>query len=310
MTKISIIIPTFNRQENLRNTLDSLLAQETDSKFDWELIVIDNNSQDKTKELIERYEPRFSGRLKYLFEMRQGKSYALNLGIKEAQGPIISFTDDDCTVNGKWLRNINDIFSTHNIDLLGGRVIPYFVTNVPKWLKEYRNTPLKYPLMFFDLGEAYIESTKKNKFFPIGANVSFRKESFRKFGEFTESGRAEDINLCNNWLTQGAEIAYSPDVIVYHYSHPSRLTKKYFRKYFFQTGRDHIRIFPEQYLKGKYFLGIPRWILIELLRTTASFLRKSALFKQNRFIEEVAIWQKIGMISEIKKIKLRFENLR
>jgi len=80
---ISVIICTYNRCESLKDTLDSLLAQECDGTFNWEVIVVDNNSKDRTKEVVESYMHKFGGKLRYLFEPRQGKSHALNKEIKK-----------------------------------------------------------------------------------------------------------------------------------------------------------------------------------------------------------------------------------
>lgn len=82
---ISIIISTYNRCESLKDTLDSLLNQEIDGSFDYEVIITDNNSKDKTKEVVESCKEKFNGRLRYLFEPQQGKSYALNRAIKESK---------------------------------------------------------------------------------------------------------------------------------------------------------------------------------------------------------------------------------
>jgi len=107
---ISVIICTYNRCESLKDTLDSLLVQECDGSFDYEVIVVDNNSKDSTKEVVESYRPKFRGKLRYAFESNQGLSYARNRGIREAKGEIIAFTDDDCSPKREWLSKIKDIF--------------------------------------------------------------------------------------------------------------------------------------------------------------------------------------------------------
>ena len=103
---ISIIIATYNRRSHLILTLESLLKQQTDASFEYEVIVVDNNSNDATKTAVESEFSKWNGRLKYFLEPNKGKSYAMNKGINESKGQIIAFTDDDVIVDPRWLLNI------------------------------------------------------------------------------------------------------------------------------------------------------------------------------------------------------------
>src|SRR5690348_14604262 len=114
MPKISLIICAYNRAQNVAALLDCLLLQETDCPF--EALVVDNNSNDDTKAVVESYLEKFQGRLRYFFEPRQGKPFALNLGIKESRGEILAFTDDDCLVEKDYIAQINKVFEGYEID--------------------------------------------------------------------------------------------------------------------------------------------------------------------------------------------------
>ncbi|MCM8774391.1 MAG: glycosyltransferase, partial [Candidatus Omnitrophica bacterium] len=293
---ISVIIATYNRCKNLKDTLESLLAQELNSSFDYEVIVVDNNSKDKTKEVVESYKEKFNGRLRYIFELRQGKSYALNTGIKETKGEIIAFTDDDCIVDKKWILNISNVFQNKLVDIVGGKVIPILPDSLPKWLNNYKNNLLKYPLMYCDLGDRDIQFNHNIKIFPIGGNMIVRKSAFNKFGNFQNIGRAEDMAFCYRWYKLDAKIAYSPDIIVYHYTHPHRLNKNYFRKYFFQVGRDHAEIYQEKYISGKHFLGVPIWLYRELISIASKFLISIFKFDSDYFLNELMVYYTMGII--------------
>lgn len=308
--KISVIICTYNRCEKLKETLDSILNQECEGSFDYEIIIVDNNSNDKTKETVEDYIPRFNNKLRYLFEPRQGKSYALNTGIEDAKGEIIAFTDDDVITDKKWLKNIAKIFSQKDVDLLGGKVIPFFPIEPPGWLRNYSNNRLKYPLMQYDLGNKYLESGGKNKILPIGANLIIKKMSYYKFGGYLYHGRTQDIEFSNRWHSLGAKIAYSPDVIVYHYTHPHRLNKSYFRKYYFQTGRGHAIIFKEDYSGGRLLFGVPLWLYGELYSAVKKFLKNTFGAQINSFSDELMIYYKLGIISAKHNFRFNYDNLR
>ncbi|MCM8823079.1 MAG: glycosyltransferase [Candidatus Omnitrophica bacterium] len=307
---ISVIIATYNRCQRLKGTLDSLLVQELNSSFDYEVIVVDNNSNDKTKEIFESYKEKFNGRLRYIFEPIQGKPYALNTGIKEAKGEIIAFTDDDCIVDKRWVLNISNVFQNKLVDMVGGKVMPILPASLPKWLSNYKDNLLKYPLMYYDLGDRYIQFNHNIKIFPIGANMIVRKSSFNKFGNFQDVGRSEDMAFCYRWNKLGAKIAYSPDIVVYHYTHPHRLNKSYFRKYFFQVGIDHAEIYQEKYIPGKHFLSVPIWLYRELILITIKFLISILKFDSNYFLNELKFYYTMGIILNLHGFGFNFKNLR
>jgi|GEM_PF-993761 glycosyltransferase involved in cell wall biosynthesis len=99
--KLSVIIPTYNRAALLGKTLESVAAQ---TFSDYEVIVVDDGSTDRTEEAIERYlndSPGLEKRLRYFFQENQGKPLALNRGLAEARGEWIAFLDSD----DLWLPN-------------------------------------------------------------------------------------------------------------------------------------------------------------------------------------------------------------
>lgn len=111
MLKISVVVCTYNRMESLKNTLDALSALEISNGFDYEAVIVDNNSKDDTRAVVESYQEKFNGRLKYCFEAQQGLCFARNCGIQHSSGDIIAFTDDDCLPPADWLVKIHDVFS-------------------------------------------------------------------------------------------------------------------------------------------------------------------------------------------------------
>ena len=95
---ISVIISTSNRCESLEKALQSVAASSLPDGLQWEVMVVDNNSHDRTSDVVADFCRRYPGRFRDLFESQPGKSYALNRGIAEAQGEVIAFTDDDIGV--------------------------------------------------------------------------------------------------------------------------------------------------------------------------------------------------------------------
>src|SRR5437016_2203390 len=104
--QVSIIIATYNRFALLSKALDSILGQTVSENTGYEVIVIDNNSTDRTRQLVEEVANISKIPVKYFFESLRGKGFALNRGIQEAQGDILVFTDDDIVADKDWLANI------------------------------------------------------------------------------------------------------------------------------------------------------------------------------------------------------------
>src|SRR4051812_25103238 len=96
--KLTVLLCTYNRCNSLAEALKSAAKLALQPFIDWEVLVIDNNSSDRTREVIEDFCNRYPGRFRYLFEAQQGKSYALNSGIRESSGDILAFMDDDVIV--------------------------------------------------------------------------------------------------------------------------------------------------------------------------------------------------------------------
>src|ERR1700677_4197251 len=103
---VTVIICSYNRCRSLAKTLESVAASTFTDGRKWEVLVIDNNSKDQTREVAEDFCRRYPDHFRYLFEPRQGKSNALNLGISEARGEVLAFTDDDVTVEPSWLQKL------------------------------------------------------------------------------------------------------------------------------------------------------------------------------------------------------------
>src|SRR5216683_1570019 len=98
---ITVGICTFNRVESLRRALGSLVAMRVPSDLAWEIVIVNNNSTDRTDDIISEYVGRLPVRRE--FEPRPGKSNALNRAIDVAKGDYIVWIDDDVLVDAGWL---------------------------------------------------------------------------------------------------------------------------------------------------------------------------------------------------------------
>jgi glycosyltransferase involved in cell wall biosynthesis len=129
---ISVIIATYNRASILQGTLESLAALQPQG-ISHEIIVVDNNSSDNTKAVVEEFAERAP--IRYLFEERQGKNYALNTGVEAAQGELLVFTDDDVYVPADWLDRYWEAAREHpEAAYFGGTIVPVLPPNAPRWM--------------------------------------------------------------------------------------------------------------------------------------------------------------------------------
>ena len=123
---MSIIVCTYNRCESLRDTMTALKQQRLGPGDAVELLIVDNNSNDETKEVIDDLSKEFSFPVRYIFEPAQGLSFARNRGVKEAKGEFIAFTDDDVIPSENWISNLRAAFMQYDADCIGGPLISPF----------------------------------------------------------------------------------------------------------------------------------------------------------------------------------------
>lgn len=234
---ISVIISTYNRSASLRRTLEHIDQMSVPEDMKWELIVIDNNSKDDTRDVAETFCTRTTISFKYFHESRQGLSFARNTGIQSASGEIIVFTDDDVIVDRDWIRNISKAFEKYDAACIGGKILPEWEKPPPVWLK---GKLLEY-LALCDYGEETVRMTEPRVW---GANLAVRASMFQKYGLFnTTLGHTggklyggEEQQYLERLLESGENIFYCPDILVHHCIPAYRIDKAYFRKWISDKG--------------------------------------------------------------------------
>ena len=139
--EVSVVIPTYNRSALLRNAVDSVLAQDTHVPF--EIVIVDNNSQDDTAAVVRSLMDAHRGRLRYVVEREQGNAHARNRGVESAAAGIIAFIDDDVTVASNWLTSLKQALdSRQDLSFVGGKVLPQWNGAPPSWVTPEHWAPL------------------------------------------------------------------------------------------------------------------------------------------------------------------------
>jgi glycosyltransferase involved in cell wall biosynthesis len=296
---ITVLLCTYNRSKDLAAALKSAVASVLPGSVQWEILVVDNNSNDRTREVAADFCNRYSSRIRYLFEPRQGKSHALNSGIRAAHGNILAFMDDDVRVEPDWLRNLTAPLQDGEWAGSGGRVIPEWSRPAPRWLSPQAWYAAG-PLVKFDLGDKPGELSEP----PFGTNMAFRKSVFEKHGDFLlELGprpgseiRNEDTEFGARVLAAGERLRYEPSAIVYHPVPENRVHKEFFLAWWFHKGEASIRQFGIRDGTKYFFAGVPLYLFRNLAVWSLRWML--AFTPVLRFSNKLKVWAKAGEILE------------
>lgn len=298
---VTLILCTYNRCDGLAATLESIAASRVPDSVSWEALVVDNNSRDQTREVVEEFVARFPGRFRYLFEPKQGKSHALNAGIRAACGDILAFVDDDVTVEPKWLDELTSVLSNQQWAGVGGRILPAHTFTAPRWLS-LANPYALAPLAMFDLGRDARELMEP----PFGTNMAFRKEMFSRYGDFRldlgpQPGseiRSEDTEFGWRLLRAGERLYYEPAAVVYHSIPSGRVTQSYFLNWWHGKGRADIREFGVDAGTRWFVAGVPLYLIRRCVAWGVRWVL--AVRPRSRFTAKQRLWTTLGALKECR----------
>lgn len=268
----SIIVCTYNRADSLRDTIAALRAQKAQEDRSWEVIVVDNNSRDHTRQVVEAVQKSWP-RLRYEFEAEQGLSHARNHGIAAALGEVLLFTDDDVLPEPDWLEVSLAGLERYGADACGGFIAPLWETPPPAWL-----SPRFHGFLAVRTDRTDDYSIETPALAPYGANMVVKKSVFDQVGGFdTSRGRSgkslasgEDGELFERILGAGLIAVFLGQSRVHHKVEAFRCTKAYMRRWRFQTSRN---IAISKGVEGlNRFFNIPLYMFSQLLRALGRVL--------------------------------------
>ena len=285
---ITVAICTFNRAESLRRTLDSLTAMQVPGDLAWELVVVNNNSTDKTNEIIEKYGDRLPVRRE--FEVRPGLSNARNRAIDTARGEYIVWTDDDVVVEPGWLRAYADAFRRWpGAAVFGGRIVPRYEPSAAKWVVE-NEAILRGAYALRDLGNEVLPLSITEHRIPYGANFAIRSNEQRAFRYDPNLGLApnrrryyDEIDVIVRLLESGETGYWIPDAVVKHCIGPEKQSVRYLTQYFMGLGETETfqNAFPAAAIR--FWFGVPR-------RLWPRLLKRCLRYHLHRLVSPSTIW--------------------
>ena len=260
---VSVILPTYNRANELRGALGALFRQ-TAAAGPYEVIVVDNNSNDGTADLLASCD---DPRVVVVKEPRQGLSYARNAGLALARAEIVALTDDDVEVAPDWIETIVAMMAEHpEVDAVGGRVLPAWPDGTPSWLTRRHWAPLALQ----DHGDTSRIFDKSAPVGLIGANVAFRRAVFERVGQFSPEvqrvkdgiGSTEDHELLNRLYASGGQVMYTPRMIAMTRVPRQRCARAYHRRWHAGHGFFHARMRTEDVERSRFrVFGVPGHLL-------------------------------------------------
>ncbi|MEP6779565.1 MAG: glycosyltransferase family 2 protein [Gemmatimonadaceae bacterium] len=307
----SVVITTYNRGELLADAIKSVLMQQGAPSF--EVIAVDNNSTDNTREVITALQRSFGEQLRYVFEAKQGASNGRNAGIAASRGEFVAFTDDDVRADQNWLATIKREFDANpSTAFVGGRVYPRWPAAVPEWLTSDHWSPLA----LVDYGAEAFAVDMRRPVCLVSANLAVRKSALNEFGGFDPFQQhldgavaaTEDHELQLRMIRGDHPGRYSPEVLMRADVQLHRMHKAYHRKWHAQHGRAVTRLlqaneaFDSQMLPTpaarsvRQLFSVPLWVYRQFLSSAMSALGDLIRGQESRaFWHECQAREALGM---------------
>lgn len=315
--KLEVIIPTYNRADMLRRTLTSMVSAKKPESMSVRITVIDNNSNDDTKRVVEEFQASGNLDLHYLFEPRQGRTYALNTGIRNADCDLLGTIDDDEELAEDWFVEVEKVFTERwgKLDFMSGKCSPRYEVDPPKWMPHRFNGVIGK----IDCGEDELVFGKNFDGILSGGNSVIKLSVFQEIGLYNESlgRRAEGLLSCDDdeihhrLLSHNKRGIHNPRMVIYHFVSKKRLTKKYHRQWCYGWGMSlairnkiiSIQPVPE-------ILGVPRYLYGEmfhgLIKMSSQFLR---LNFDAAFEHELPFWVLMGYLISARRNNLSYDKM-
>jgi glycosyltransferase involved in cell wall biosynthesis len=306
---LTVVICTFNRADRLPRCVGALLAQDDVAMLPWELLVVDNNSTDHTRRVVDTLASESILPVRYTFESRQGLNHARNHGIDQARGTYIAYIDDDIRVSAGWLNAVRAALRAHDPDAIGGRIHLELTGVLPPWIRGDMRGFLGHQ----DFGDEPFQMDGR-RHYPFGGNMTIHRRVFERIGYFdTKLGRRGNGHHRQE-LFKGAEtdlfhrlsanasrsIWYVPGAIVYHAVLPHQLHKRYFRTLHFNSGQQQARLSQTEFVKT--IAGVPRFLLRQSVTAALRYLRQTiAEGPDQAFRQQMTLLHFLGQISGCRK---------
>lgn len=242
--KYSVIVPVYNRPDEVRELLESLALQ---TRKDFELVIVEDGSTQKCEQEVASFATDL--KIRYFFKENSGPGDSRNFGMKKAQGDYLIFFDSDCLIPSDYFEKLHAFLDAHpEVDVFGGSDSEH-----PSFTKVQK--AINYAMTSF-ITTGGIRGNKKHigKFEPRSFNMGFSREVYEKVGGFATVHPGEDPDLSIRIVKAGFTSSLVPDLYVYH---KRRIDWSKFAKQVYKFGVVRnilIRWYPDTF---KYVFALP-----------------------------------------------------
>ena len=218
MPYLSLIVPVYNRPQEVQELLESLAAQDN---RDFEIIIVEDGSTVRCDRIVGQYKSAID--IKYFFKENSGPGLSRNYGAERAEGKYVVFLDSDCIIPRQYTQVVRQACQEAGVDAFGGpdRAHDSF-TNIQKAIN-YSMTS------FFTTGGIRGQKQSMEKFHPRSFNMGFSQEVLKATGGFSGLRFGEDIDMSIRIMAAGFKTCLLPEAYVFHKRRTS------FRKFFKQV---------------------------------------------------------------------------
>jgi len=305
--RISVVFSSFNGEGTLPAMLDSLVNMRKQIRCIWELIIVNNNSDDNTQKILGKYTDLLP--LKVINECRPGKNISLNRALEYVHGELIIFTDDDVIVDPDWLNNYELLMQQYpDVVVFGGAISPFWLEKPDAVLLKQIPIGIAFAVNHGNFENGYIEPDKL-----WGPNMAIQRQLFDKGLRFDETigpsgsnyAMGSETDILMRIKLDGGQGFFSNDIKVQHIIRKHQLSLDWLKGRAFRAGRGELR---SQLRVGNdvqcgMILGYPRWVVKLILILWVKVLMNKVFGKRlEKFDSEWRLRYLQGYAQEYKNV--------
>ncbi len=240
----SIVIPVYNRPEEVKELLESLTLQ---SFKNFEVLIIEDGSKEKCESIVDQFKERLA--IQYFFKENSGQGFTRNFGFERAKGDYIIVFDSDCIIPENYFQALEEFLRLNEVDAFGGpdKAHPNF-NDLQRAISYSMTSP-------FTTGGIRGGKTHIGQFHPRSFNMGVSQEVFKTTKGYKITRMGEDIEYSIRVIKEGFKTALIPDAYVYHKRRTS-LTQFYKQLHFFGRARVNVNRFWPGELKLVHLLPL------------------------------------------------------
>lgn len=308
--KLSVVICTYNRAPLLAAALRTLCEQHPPPLPPHEILVVDNNSTDNTRETAESFAAR--GPVRYVRETQQGLSCARNRGWREAAGEYVAYVDDDCRLPPEWLSVAADVIDRVAPAAFGGPYSAFYNTAKPRWYRD-----------------AYGSSIPGDEARPLGpheylsgGNLCIRRDILARLDGFRPAlgmngdamGYGEETELLRRIRARDASavVYYEPRLHVQHLVRPEKTALRWIARHHFVSGIYVYRVFRPRRIVAMTRAGVCRSAVREAAGFVGDTVRAVLLRDRSRFpyVQNCLCERAFKHLAQLGQLFERYRELR